>query len=50
MRFGTTRLNIPRLRDGICLPSFIMPRRDTGKPFAAVIEDARVYGVSIWLR
>jgi transposase-like protein len=45
-RTGTIELQIPRLRQGSYLPSFLDPRRTAEKALAAVIQEAYLQGVS----
>ena len=45
-RAGRIELEIPRLRRGSCLPSFLEPRRTAEKALTAVIQEAYVHGVS----
>jgi transposase-like protein len=45
-RTGTIELQIPRLRQGSYLPSFLEPRRTAEKALAAVIQEAYLQGVS----
>ena len=45
-RVGTIPLNIPKLREGSYLPSFLEPRRISERAFAATIQEAYVNGVS----
>ena len=44
-RVGTIPLNIPKLREGSYMPSFIEPRRTSEKAFAATVQEAYVNGV-----
>lgn len=43
---GKVELNIPKLRKGSYMPSFIEPRRMTDKALVAIIQDAYINGVS----
>jgi transposase-like protein len=43
---GKIELNIPKLRKGNYMPSFIEPRRMTDKALVAIIQDAYINGVS----
>lgn len=45
-RAGRIALEIPRLRKGSYLPSFLEPRRTAEKALVAVIQEAYVHGVS----
>jgi transposase-like protein len=45
-RAGRIDLEIPRLRKGSYLPSFLEPRRTAEKALTAVIQEAYVHGVS----
>jgi len=45
-RAGRIALEIPKLRKGSYLPSFIEPRRTAEKALVAVIQEAYVHGVS----
>ena len=45
-RLGTIQLQIPKLRKGSYLPSFIEPRRRWEKAFVSVVCEAYVHGVS----
>ena len=45
-RVGTIPLNIPKLREGSYMPSFIEPRRTSERAFAATVQEAYVNGVS----
>ena len=45
-RVGTIPLNIPKLREGSYMPSFMEPRRTSERAFAATIQEAYVNGVS----
>lgn len=45
-RAGAIDLKIPKLRKGSCLPGFPEPRRTAEKVLAAVIQKARIQGVS----
>jgi len=45
-RAGRITLEIPRLRKGSYLPSFLEPRRTAEKALVAVIQEAYVHGVS----
>jgi putative transposase len=45
-RTGTVELQVPRLRHGSYLPSFLEPRRTAEKALAAVIQEAYLQGVS----
>lgn len=43
---GKIELNIPKLRNGTYMPSFVEPRRLTDKALVSVIQDAYINGVS----
>ena len=43
---GKIELNIPKLRKGSYMPSFIEPRRMTDKALVEIIQDAYINGVS----
>jgi len=45
-RAGRIALEIPRLRKGSYLPSFLEPRRTAEKALVAVIQEAYIHGVS----
>src|ERR671916_2315179 len=45
-RAGRIELEIPRLRRGSYLPSFLEPRRTAEKALTAVIQEAYIHGVS----
>ena len=45
-RVGRIELEIPRLRRGSYLPSFLEPRRTAEKALTAVIQEAYIHGVS----
>jgi len=45
-RLGTVQLQIPKLRKGSFLPSFVEPRRRWEKAFVSVVCEAYVHGVS----
>jgi transposase-like protein len=45
-RAGRIALEIPKLRKGSYLPSFLEPRRTAEKALVAVIQEAYVHGVS----
>jgi putative transposase len=45
-RLGTIGLEVPRVRDGSYLPSFVEPRRRVEQAMVAVIKEAYVLGVS----
>jgi putative transposase len=45
-RAGRIGLAIPKLRKGSCFPSFLEPRRTAEKALVAVIQKARVHGIS----
>ncbi len=45
-RVGRIELEIPRLRKGSYLPSFVEPRRTAERALTAVIQEAYVHGVS----
>jgi transposase-like protein len=45
-RAGRIELEIPRLRRGSYLPSFLEPRRPAEKALTAVIQEADIHGVS----
>lgn len=45
-RAGTIGLNIPKLRKGSYFPTFPEPRRTAEKALMAVIQEARIHGVS----
>lgn len=45
-RAGRITLEIPKLRKGSYLPSFLEPRRTAEKALVAVIQEAYVHGVS----
>ena len=46
-RAGRIELDIPRLRKGSYVPSFLEPQRTAEKALTAVIQEAYVHGVSI---
>lgn len=45
-RVGTTRLKVPRVRDGGYFPSLLEPRRRAEQALVAVVREAYVQGVS----
>ena len=45
-RLGTVELQIPKLRQGSYLPSFVEPRRRWERAFISVVSEAYVLGVS----
>jgi putative transposase len=45
-RAGTIGLEVPRVRDGSYLPSFLEPRRRAERAMLAVVQEAYVHGVS----
>ncbi len=45
-RLGTLQLRIPKLRQGSYFPPFLEPRKTSEKALVAVIQEARVGGVS----
>ena len=45
-RLGTLELNIPKLRQGTCFPPFLEPRNMFERALAAVVQEARIGGVS----
>jgi putative transposase len=45
-RAGRVELRIPKLRRGSCFPAFLEPRRTAEKAPTAVIQEARVQGIS----
>lgn len=45
-RVGQIQLEIPKLRKGSYLPSFLEPRRTAEKALVAVIQEAYVHGIS----
>ena len=45
-RLGSLQLCIPKLRQGSYFPPFLEPRKTTEKALAAVIQEARIGGVS----
>jgi len=45
-RVGTIPLDVPRVRDGGCLPSLLEPRRRAERALLAVVQEAYVSGVS----
>src|SRR4029450_3385938 len=45
-RVGTVELQVPRVREGSYLPSFLEPRRRAEKALAAVVAQCYVEGVS----
>lgn len=45
-RLGRLSLQIPKLRDGGYLPSFLEPRRRAERALVAVVQEAYVHGVS----
>ena len=45
-RLGTLQLRIPKLRQGSHFPPFLEPRKTTEKALVAIIQEARIGGVS----
>jgi transposase-like protein len=45
-RVGSIDLQVPRVRDGGCIPSLLEPRKRAEQALVAVVQDAYVHGVS----